>query len=1194
MSTILRLHQQGKSLLRGWQQSDRLSDNQIKTIADPDGGSAHVTSTSIPTPFGQLHLLAEAFEFVRHEPGGNSVYHHLVTHCLDLLELLFFRQQFANYATTLLPWHKNDQLRALQSNEATKLMGRTLGLYLNDPQFADVETLFLIFGEARGSGRRELLGLTSPFTLVFARQGLQAFDIQRVNGTGRYFDQAVVPLAQRAPEFQKFLYGWFDVNKHLRDKTFANSLFKYLQDTDRQRVNDVAGQNLNPAEFLADYEPLTYEGGVVRIKGAELYQARISQKPGTSDWFIAATRVLEGPAPLVLKPGMDLTGSNYYGGTKGVAGMGAQIGWADPEANLAARVLPALGITYPYLTVNDLLEDFLVELPYGLNRDKFAAGRQPVIYKPGARKSYQYTDFDTDADLQFPFLLPLKKQFFTFFTPDDVNRLVQFTVEMNYVTVTLTVPVQNGQPVIYERNYYRKLPSAVSQRPENGFLVETLVNLGVFPFYKHERPEINNTYEVMLVDDNPGATLANLHFHDAQGPRTAEKQVRVARNPFGAASIYYQLRQAPFDFVELECPLPDAPGTPFRTVRNVVVPRWKSVVSGPANFTFAVDFGTTNSHVALMRGPNTTPEPFSIATEEELQVVTLNQPVKRAGTLPERYSNSFGSLAYARTVQNREFVPAFIGTPGADYAFPIRTATCETPIFAGQITQLFGNVNIGFNINRDELNASVGHYRTNLKWETSGADNEAGQRRVRAFLREMLLLIKHKTALNNGDVSKTQVVWFRPLSMNAAAQLVFENTWAEEYKWVFGERQQFPPRVLSESLAPYLDLVKQGAIEPRDGVNAVNVDIGGGTTDVLFVKGEQPAAISSFRFAGDVLWSDGSRQTRGGRLNGFLRYQTALVGKMVPDETNKDAFQKARNAFDKALQNPDFYASDVASLLFGFDDQLRFSEKIILAQHLRVVLLLHFAAIVYHVGQAAQAQGISPLPRHLSFSGKGSTYIKLLDFRPGQPTATKLAQLVLAFATGQPVPTDFRLTVAADPKEATANGGARLFAAQQGEHLALQDLMEHMKASAIIGDTFPVEPQTLDEVVAPFTAPAAPVPAPSAAVNGRAAQPTLAQARERRDAVLVNAQRLVDFLANDPDVQDLLPRMNVEFDADFLSEFFRQEMGDSLNAGFNQLAAGTAKETSPLGETLFFFAFRDALPKLTQRLYERYYAAQTA
>ena len=72
MSTILRLHQQGKSLLRGWQQSDRLSDNQIKTIADPDGGSAHVTSTSIPTPFGQLHLLAEAFEFVRHEPNGTS------------------------------------------------------------------------------------------------------------------------------------------------------------------------------------------------------------------------------------------------------------------------------------------------------------------------------------------------------------------------------------------------------------------------------------------------------------------------------------------------------------------------------------------------------------------------------------------------------------------------------------------------------------------------------------------------------------------------------------------------------------------------------------------------------------------------------------------------------------------------------------------------------------------------------------------------------------------------------------------------------------------------------------------------------------------------------------------------------------------------------------------------------------------
>jgi hypothetical protein len=282
------------------------------------------------------------------------------------------------------------------------------------------------------------------------------------------------------------------------------------------------------------------------------------------------------------------------------------------------------------------------------------------------------------------------------------------------------------------------------------------------------------------------------------------------------------------------------------------------------------------------------------------------------------------------------------------------------------------------------------------------------------------------------------------------------------------------------------------------------------------------------------------------------------------------------------------------SLLFNFDEQLNFSQHVREAKQMRVLLLLHYAAILYHVGQVCRAKGFTELPRHVTFSGKGSTYLRLLDLSPNLNTIKRLAQRVLEFASGLQVPHDFELALVKDAKEATANGSTLRWDGNGG--LELERLMQGAPGNrgAELGDMLSKLEFVLpgNEVFAPLAPDATPAPDAVATIR----RPVLvSEAGDLREDVLANARNLLDFLTQDRDdgVQDLLGRLNIELDADFVRSFLTSRFKDSLNAGYNALVTASKKPGDKLPESLFFFAFRDALFKLSQELYRKYYAAQT-
>ncbi len=1228
MSNILRLHSGGNEQLRGWQESHLITETILNdNLVDPAGGNARRTATAIPSPFGQLHLLETAFRFAAENPKGNSVYHRLVSQCWDLLEFIFFAKDTDAYRPKFVTWKRAEQLERLQANPGTALLGRTLGLYLaDDPHFKGVDALFLIFAEHKNGNDRRLLGATSPFTLVFAHPDLQPLPVQRKNGEGQYFDQRAVALSARPAAFQEYVYGLFAVERRLRADDFAQAVWAYLRKAEPNRVNQLDQQGLTAEAFGQPYQAYRDElgGFEVAVRGVPLRRLAAVQQVASSDWFIvpgAGRRAAHPRPPLVLRPGLDLRSSNYFGGTPGDDT--AVVGYAAPAGHerLESRELPGLGELYPYLTVNDFLEDTLVELPFAVNRERYHFGQ--VAAEPG----------QTLEARPFRYLLPLKRLYFDYFEPEDLARYLRMTVFSNHVQVQLTVPVSGRREVVYERRYAlpgpahpagQPVPPAPSQsadKPYGGGQVAARVQLGVFPFYKFAAPleRYNNAYSVLLAEQTEGAASpAQLAFLTYQtggglqeiGPagggalRGVARRARKPRSPRGPASTYHEVRGTHFDVLELAVPVAGGGyGTPPAT--GLLAPHWRSEgVGGPVQFTFAVDFGTTNTHVAVA-ADGAVAVPFSIENERELQTVLLSQP-EAVGDydLPTRYR--VPAFSAATLLQNREFVPSFIGIRGAETSFPIRTATCETPRFAAEGDPLlFGDANIGFFLNRDGAlyaQPEDGRYETNLKWNTEagGGAAEAAKHRVRLYFRELLRLLKHKAALNGGDLNKVRLVWSYPLSMDYGVQNFFAEEWQKEFERAFGRvpGEQELDKV-PESLAPYLYLRKIGKITPTEQDSVVNIDIGGGTTDVLLLNGLQPAATFSFRFAGDVLWGDPGQSGPDGQRqhNGLLYY---YVGRTAHAPVSREAAE-ARGVFVAALKNPRVGSADLVSLLFNFDEQLNFSQHVREAKQMRVLLLVHYAAILYHVGQVCRAQGLRELPRHVTFSGKGSTYLRLLDLQPNLSTIKRLAQRVLEFASGLQVPHDFTLTLVDNAKEATANGSALRWEHDGG--LQLQKIMQDAdprNRGEELGNMLEKLQFVLpgNEMFAPLNSaadPAAAAAAEPAAARPRRPAPLLADAGDLREGVLANARHLLHFLTHDPEngVQDLLARLNVELDADFVYDFLNSRFKDSLNTGYNALMAASRKPGEKLPETLFFFAFRDALFKLSQELYRKYYASQT-
>lgn len=1142
-------HKNSNPQLRSWDRSNLIGPgeiNQIRdTVAKRSGAKA---ATSVPSPFARMHLFETAFEIcgatTKENPRpqeGESMYHKLVSDCFDMFEFLFNATNSGDISFGT--WSKSQELEILTQKDRPaghQLLGTTLRMFMDKPRFQYLNEIVFVYY------KNKLVGGTSPLTVFFTspnwtremkRQGWEL----RSTTADIYFDDTITPLHQRDSAFQQFFIKFYQHNRDLFHTQFQ-SIGQYIDLYIRTYGNPLENQNYDPRTFENEYEPIAISQNILlNVCGLLVYRRKAENvvyaiekdssfviQPSVN--YYKTYKDEKGadvtiPLPLALVKGFNQPGMTYIKGA-----------W-NPEtdvpeslqAPLHNRVLPGNNqLPYPYLVTGDFLEENLVELPYDMNDEYFFTGYNG----------------------RFNYLIPVKKEYFNFFTLQDLKNNLSVAKStaggVDKLIVDLKIPLRNGRYITFHKEY--NIAKEQAKFKEERYATSVRFGFGLFPFYQITDQPLLNDYVMMLIDkDSRDIRLKCFRFQDVilkkELPYLAT--VRTPKSlPQRAGSVYYRLKGTSFDFIEAG----------VENYKGLIIPDWGqryalSVNSGVNSYVFGVDFGTSNTHVAY-KSQNTNVMGLDI-TKDDLQLVMLNKRGED-NSFAKSFDFGWGSLPDTNSFKRREFMPSVIGIVDAPAVYPIRTATCEGMAFRSSSRgDLFSNINIGFSIDSEEAILKDAFFEINLKWGLeNNRDSVAARERVKAFLLQTLWMIKNKVILNAGRLDQTRIAWFLPISMSRQDKRTFRDIWDECAREVFGN---IPVQLTqeTESAAPYYYLRQSQGLYYSQ--NAVNIDIGGGTTDCLFLVQKENRQIStSFRFAANDIWGDGFSQipnSNGGpKDNGFV---LLMDGKIQKNEIPFSS-QTIRDYYNACFQNPNFSSADVVSFMFKYGKDFNLSGAI-QTHPLKSVLLLHFAAIVYHIGQLTEFLNID-VPLYFIFTGNGSKYIHIL----GEADMEDLAKVILSKATSKPVPSAFRLQIAPNPKEATANGGVVKLA---------DGNMASVSADSWNHPGFIPEDAEKSELL------------------NRNKEYILSDSMTLGSRVMENFSKFIEIMFEDRDVKNFLSEIGIRLtpeDKAFLLE--KAEL--SLEEMSHRLITKQGADGG-IPESMFFWCLKDTLYKFSRKLYNR-------
>lgn len=980
--------------------------SQIEDAQKASGVSLNKMGTSIPTPYARLFLFISAFSEINSKQKedaynahtGITAYHALISEWLDMMEFIFVYGH-DRHNLHIIPWDASDVdlLKHSSNPKHVKLAEALQDGIDNTPKLNGYNKIYIFRYD------NVILGGTSPLSLVYSspnwrRQNKNEF--YRGCG-GHLFDGQIVPLHERDIDFRRFVHKYIEKF----GQTLSEEITTYVVDNRNQydlvikaEYDNAIGQPGGYAnDFDVNYESVKdVDGASVSIGNMQIFCKKDIIVDVDSQYEIIATsnryatEYVKGvktavKTPLVLsKHGMD--GAIYWKGQK----------WAsydiDPSlpSTLSTRQLPGFfGTTYPFVTIDDFLEDKIVEVAYELHINKFFTGNRGLTR----------------------FLLPLKKEFFKFFelkdlfVVDEVTGAVtltdMFSIEEidadsddRKVIARLNIPTKYGRNMEFIREY-------TNDSIVDCFDFRSAFDLAFFPFYKMTGGG-KNVYNIMLGYKGDEKTAEFFSLNDLTKPLVKQENLRSR----GAVKTVHIHLEGSFDVVELNVSSSNAKG--------LIVPIMceKDVMANQRQYVFCVDFGTTNTHIAYGysqggNGINRDRVKSLDVTEDDLQTVYLNN--HEIGSP----NAGFGQFSEFLTPALREFVPCVIGD--GLFKLPMRTTVCEIPNLETAEPQLFGNINVGFNY----LNEIGGNkdciYRTDIKWSASDSDTKAKDR-VKMFFVELMWIMKNKAVMNGGRPD-FKFVFTYPQSMRKSLIGKLRGLWDEARKEVGATMSNI--KNVNESLniqalegvAPYFSFLP----DLQFGETYANVDIGGGTSDIIYINpidGGEKISYSAI-FAANDIWGDGTNPAVS-KQNGFLKgYLNSARYANLSDED--EIKEHLRTFMDDTASD----SSDVISYLFGkekygFSDYLDGSE-------LKVLMLVHLSSIIYYMALAFLRDGVE-VPHHITFTGMGSKYIPLIgDASCLNEIITKIFEYRLSSEKIDVKKIDVRF--ADDPKRVTAAGG---------------------------------------------------------------------------------------------------------------------------------------------------------------------------
>lgn len=1007
MSKVFRLYKEGTTTIRGWNESPSFpyNSNARDTIEDPDGASAKNEITSIPSPFARIDLVKTAFKEVCRrasrdirELEGNTIFHKMVSDSLDVGEIFFNIDKFKD-KVGIITWNPSTMIDALKNdhNASHFYVADSLQKYLisdaHTYNFDKLQNIYLL-NYTNGPDELNIIGATSPATLFFCgANSLNYIQDMFFANNVRPFDSNYVPLYRRDFDYIK---AWWTLRKTIPSfsnlfpeiENYLNLTFKAITDQSiKNQLNEITPAS---AKDFSTIDVQTHQqNNQVEVIGTVLFKKKHCGEI-KNEFSIKPEQDVLGNKPLVLP----VEAGNKYANLQYVSGTWGNTNKAPYKAacaDIERRVLPYEGSTFAYLTISDFLEDSIVRVPHSLNKKYFFDGNIK------------------DVEQMSSFLLPIKPLYFKYFSietlkstmPDGKSAFEMEVVAGGSVNVVIRIPItgnDNVSYIEYQRIYYTQRQADISETQNSGGMKEFDFTGLVMPAMKFQN-DGDAMYTVSCI-----STFSSQFHLDFYRKGEIIRNIPIdCRNKekglFDYKAETYTIQNSNFDFIRV---------VGKGDVSNVIIPNFL-VHQNLEDFEFAIDLGTSNTHIEFKKTDNNSSEPLNYKDSEALLGMFFVQS----------YREIQGKLIPLDLIDEndliiRDFMPTMVGDD-SDYSFPTRTALsyAKTTNWTESL-RTFGLINFDITYNKRLGIAYNAKPMVNIKW----SNDSNAQSAMQAYIRNLMMIIRNKVIANNGNLGRTKITWFYPNSMSPRRLSQLRMAWNDSYTELF--TRDGATRNVSESVAPIQYYFRRYAT----ATSLINVDIGGGTTDIAFSRNGEVEYITSFKFAANSLFEDSFSDINPN--NGVVDWFKNDILDLLQ---SKSELSELVNIFNSNLGQP----ANMASFLFSLKDNsstkglaqnnIDFNKILQNDTKFKVVFIIFYTAIIYHIAQIVKAKGLK-LPRHIAFSGNGSKIISIIS--SDSKIISKYTKLVFEKVLG----TEYNsaldilgLEQGSNPKEATCKGG---------------------------------------------------------------------------------------------------------------------------------------------------------------------------
>ena len=941
MSKIFRLGT-GPETYTDWNASPSFpyNSNNRNNISDPDGATAKKEITSIPSPFARIDLVKNAFKEVciSKDLDGQTIFHKMVSDAFDIGEIFFNIERFDG-KVEIITWNPQKCIQELTDShiEGHQYLGDALQKYLQSDtkayNFASMQNLYVL-NYKKGNKELDIIGATSPATLFFSNANDLSYLSKELSfEKDKPFDSKYNPLYKRDAQYVKSLFLFRKIFPNFASvfpevEDYFNLTFQLVSPELRDDIRNLDANN------SVEFGPISVSNGaqndIVEILGQNLYKQIGSTSIENSDFLIDSNKCNEQILVLPIDKG------NIYGDLVYVTEK-----WGDDksaesydEREINDRTLPSRGDKQPYLTISDFLEPQIIRVPYLLNEEEF------------------YTAHSRNNGEETTFLLPLKPLFFKYFSVEELvnNQMVSIKTLSGFsANVTLRIPIRSKKQrkyVEYTRAYYDS-DAAPDELNNKGTVCEMRISGFVMPnvhFMRHEEA----LYKVGLVMS--GNSKHKLGFYNGEhiirGINASTRQDNeIIKNDV------YTIANTNFDFIRIST---------ITSACSIIIPKFRKQTTNN-NFKFAVDLGTSNTHIEV-----------SMNGRESKAYDYQQSPVSRF------FVQTFDELGGPKNLQmeneilEKDLLPSSVCN-NSDFRFPTRTIlSCAKSIDWTSNLKCFEMHNIPLSYGK-RVELSYNDYYFNIKWGTENRDRAI----LRCYIDDLMFMLRTKVIVEGGDLSQTKLTWFYPISMAPGRKQQLNRIWNEKFAEYFNNSEN-AIEAMSESYAPFLHYRNENSTVS----NLVNIDIGGGTTDVAYFIDKELSFVTSFKFAANDIFQN--PYVNDTIHNGIVDAYKDRIKSILEANSDDNAVREVLSIFDSDNNR---HPANMASFLFSLKNNqnlknvsqgdIDFNELLQNDEQFKIVFVIFYTAIIYHIAQIIKLKEL-PLPRHISLSGNGSKVIKIV------------------------------------------------------------------------------------------------------------------------------------------------------------------------------------------------------------------------